>query len=123
MPYEHDDDDGLGSFDITQFGGRSGAFAGAKILKFNRPDTFITREGELIPPTRELLSLGLAKVVQKFVGRQLVDTIPIGPHDAFPDIDVMNAEAPRSEWGTGLNGEPKGPYTKLLILKLLDLET
>ena len=35
----------------------------------------------------------------------------------------MNEAAPRSEWGIGLNGQPQGPYSRALILKLLSLET
>lgn len=119
--YENEDD-GLGSFSPSQLGMKTGAFGGARILKFTKP-TFTTREGEVIEPTRELLSLGLVKVVQKFVGKQLLETIPVGPRDDFPDVEAMNLAAPQAEWGIGLDGKPKGPYSRLLILKLLDLAT
>jgi hypothetical protein len=119
LPIEYD---GLGSFDQSQMGGKASAFGGARILKFMQ-GTYHTTLGEVVEPARELVSLGLAKIVQKFVGKQLLETIPIGPHDAFPDIDAMNEAAPRSEWGIGLNGLPQGPYNRALILKLLDLVT
>jgi hypothetical protein len=116
------EDDGLGSFSLSQVGMKVGAFGGAAILKFSRSHEFITNAGEKIGPERELVSLGLSKVVQKFVNKQLVEIIPVGPNDAFPDVDVMNEKAPKEEWGFAF-GKPQGPYNKLLILKLLDPET
>ena len=35
----------------------------------------------------------------------------------------MNEAAPKDEWGIGLNGQPQGPFTHMLILKFLDAET
>jgi len=40
---------------------------------------YVTREGEVIEPNRELMVLGLKKVVQKFVGKKLVETTAIFP--------------------------------------------
>jgi hypothetical protein len=120
--YEDQEDDGLSSFSLDQLGARKSAFGSARILKFNG-GLFVTREGEVVPPERELLVLGLLKVVQKFVKNKLIDTIPIPPREPFPDLDEMNANAPREEWGVDLNGKPAGPFTRLLVLKLLDART
>jgi hypothetical protein len=117
-----EEDDGLSSFDMRQLGGKVGAFGGAKLLKFVQGD-FITREGEKIGPEREFITLGLIKAVQKFVNQQLVDTKIIAPHADFPDIAAMNEAAPKDEWGIGLNGQPQGPFTHVLILKFLDAKT
>ena len=72
------EDDGLGSFDQAQMGGRTSAFGGARILKFMQ-GVFTTTLGEVVEPARELVSLGLSKIVQKFVAKQLLDTIVISP--------------------------------------------
>jgi cell division septation protein DedD len=117
---EHDDD-GLGSFDLSQLGQKVGAFGGATILKFVQ-GTFLTRDGVQIESTREFLSLGLAKLVQKFVGKKLLDTILVGQHDNFPDIEAMNESAPKEEWSV-FNNKPQGPYSRCLVLKLLDMTT
>jgi short chain dehydrogenase len=117
-----EEDDGLSSFDMRQLGGKVGAFGGAKLLKFVQGD-FITREGEKIGPEREFITFGLIKAVQKFVNQQLVDTKIIAPHADFPDIAAMNEAAPKDEWGIGLNGQPQGPFTHVLILKFLDAKT
>ena len=60
--------------------------------------------------------------MQKFIDKKLVDTKLIGAYEDFPNIDKMNDEAPREEWGS-YNGEPQGPYSRLLVLKLLDVMT
>ena len=41
-----EEDDGLGSFDLEQLGMKTGAFGGARLLKYVT-DHFITREGEV----------------------------------------------------------------------------
>jgi hypothetical protein len=118
----YEEDDGLSSFDLRQLGDRVGAFGGAKLLKFVQGD-FITRESEKIGPEREFITFGLIKAVQKFVNKQLVDTIIVAPHADFPDIEAMNEAVPKDEWGIGLNGQPQGPFTHMLILKFLDAKT
>ena len=64
--------------------------------------------------------LGLVKLVQKFVGKKLLQTIVVPQRGNFPDVDKMNDEAPREEWGVDLNNKPVGPFVRTLALKLLD---
>jgi hypothetical protein len=111
--------DGLSDFDLEQIGMRTGAFGGARLLKYVT-DHFVTREGEVIGPERELAALGLKKVIQKFVGQRLVDTIVVADGEKVPDIAAMNEQAPREQWGADFQGNPAGPYTLVLVLKLLD---
>jgi hypothetical protein len=112
--------DGLGSFSLDQIGMQGGAFGGARLLKYVT-DHFVTREGETIGPERELVALGLKKVIQKFVGKQLAAPPIIVPDgEKVPDIEAMNQAAPQEEWGIGLDGKPQGPYSLVLVLKLLD---
>jgi hypothetical protein len=119
---EHQENDGLGDFDLGQIGMQSGAFGSARILKFDT-DHFVTREGEIVGPERELVALGLLKAVQKFVDKRLVDQILVPSGENVPDITELNEKAPRHEWGTGFSGQPEGPYSLVLVLKLLDAKT
>ena len=114
--------DGLGDFSVEQTGQKQGAFGGAHLLKYVT-DHFVTREGEVIEPTREMVCLGLKKIVQKFVGQKLIDTIVVPNDEKMPDVNAMNEAAPRDEWGKDLNGNPVGPFTRVLVLKLLDAQT
>ena len=70
-----------------------------------------------------MLVLGLKKVMQKFVGRKLVETIVMPDGEKVPDLKAMNDAAPREEWGTDLNGNPVGPYVRVLVLKLINTAT
>jgi hypothetical protein len=119
---EDQENDGLSSFSLEQIGQHTGAFGGARLLKYVT-DHFVTREGETIEPSREMVVLGLKKVVQKFVGQKLVDTIVVPDGEKMPDITAMNEAAPREQWGTDLNGNPVGPYVRVLVLKMLDVKT
>jgi hypothetical protein len=122
MSDDHESD-GLDNFDLSQIGMRESAYGSARILKYNT-DHFVTREGDVISPDRELVVLGLKKVIQKFVGKQLAEPPIIMPDgEKVPDIEAMNRAAPREEWGVDLNGQPQGPYTLVLVLKLLDART
>src|SRR5262249_18829693 len=116
------ENDGLGDFSLDQIGMQAGAFGGARLLKFN-DGQYVTREGEVIEPSRELIVLGLKKIVQKFVAGKLVDTRIIPDGEPAPNIKTLNEAAPREEWGTDLTGNPGGPYVLVLALKLLDENT
>lgn len=116
---ETPESDGLDSFSVEQLGQKTGAFGGARLLKYVT-DHFVTREGEIIEPIREMIVLGLKKIVQKFVSQKLVDTIVVPDGESMPNVDAMNEEAPREEWGTDLNGNPVGPFMRVLVLKMLD---
>jgi hypothetical protein len=88
--------DGLDNFSPEQIGRKTGAFGGARLLKFV-DGHFVTREGEEIGPDKELVVLGLKKVVQKFVGRKLLDTIVVPDGEKVPNLTEMNDAAPREE--------------------------
>jgi hypothetical protein len=112
--------DGLDSFSLDQFGMRGGTFGGSRIIKYVT-DHYVTTQGEVISPTREFVALGLKKLVQKFIGnKQAAPPIIVPDGQLMPDIDAMNEAAPRSEWGQGLDGKPKGPFVGVLALQLLD---
>jgi hypothetical protein len=111
--------DGLDNFDLGQIGMQTGAFGGAQMLFF-KDGTYATREGQVIGPEREFVVLGVKKVVRKFVGKQLMNSVVVPNNERVPDIAAMNEAAPRSEWGPGFDGKLQGPYSLILVLKLLD---
>ena len=113
--------DGLDSFSLDQIGRKTGAFGGAKILKFNKGD-FFTREGEVMSAADEFLSLGLKKFIQKFIDKKLLDTIPV-PDGEKANVTELNEKAPRAEWGPDLSGKIVGPYKLVLVLKLMNIVT
>src|SRR5262245_6627611 len=119
---EDQEDDGLSSFNLEQMGQRASAFGGARLMKYVN-DHYATREGEVIEPSREMIVLGLKKMVQKFIGQKLVDLIVVADGEKMPDVTAMNEAAPREEWGNDLNGNPVGPFVRVLMLKLLEAKT
>jgi hypothetical protein len=114
-------DDGFDDFNLEQIGLQTGAFGGARLLKFDT-DKYVTREGDVIGPEHHLLSMGLVKVVQKFVQGKLAKTIIVPPGEKMPDVERMNEEAPREEWGPDpFNpGNMVGPYSGVLVLKFIE---
>jgi hypothetical protein len=118
-----EEDDGLSSFSLKQLGKKVGTFGGARIMKFNS-GVYATTAGEVITANREFYLIGLLKVMHKFVGKKLITSFVVPPHDPLPDLDKMNAEAPQEEWGVNpFNGKPQGPWSYILVLKLRDFDT
>jgi hypothetical protein len=117
-----EEDDGLSSFSLEQLGKKVGAFGGARILKFNS-GVYATTAGEVITAEREFILVGLTKLVQKFIGKKLITFFTVPPKEPLPDLKKMNADAPQEEWSVDPYGRSKGPWTYVLVLKLLDANT
>src|SRR5262249_15889402 len=45
----------------------------------------------------------------------------LAPNEKFPDIDALNKEAPKSEWITGPDGKPCGPYQNQSVLYFMGM--
>src|SRR5262245_463687 len=43
------------------------------------------------------------------------------PNEKWPDINALNKQAPKSEWITGPDGKPCGPYQKQSVLYLMGM--
>jgi hypothetical protein len=41
----------------------------------------------------------------------------------FPDVDDLNAAIPESEWELGVDGKPRKPWQKQLLVFLIDVKT
>jgi hypothetical protein len=73
-------------------------------------------------PDDEYLCLGLKKIIQKFVGKKLMDTILV-PDGERANVKELNENAPREEWGPDLSGKIVGPYKLVLVLRLMNIVT
>jgi hypothetical protein len=103
-----DDDDGVGMSIIR----------GEK-LKFTNAGTWVDENGDPIAKDREFLVVEVMKVRQKWIDGKPVETHILGSGEYFPDIEKLNAEAPRSEWRE-VFGKMAGPWQNSFVLYLLD---
>jgi hypothetical protein len=102
-----------------------GIIQGIKI-KFSNEATWLQRDDEEMLPNLELVAIDVLRVVQMWGtdGIPINDeTIILEPHQMFPDIEEMNAKAPRSKWVEGPDGKMRGPYQASHVLYLLDPKT
>jgi hypothetical protein len=83
---------------------------------------WIDRDG-LTPPS-EMLVIGTTRGLQCWGREQdLLDEIPETSDEPLPDLDALNAQIPEDEWGPGLDGKPRPPWTFNWIVYLLDPAT
>jgi hypothetical protein len=94
------------------------------LLRFSNEAEWKTREDETLPPELELIAVDIARIVQRWTkDKQPLETIYLEQHQKFPNIEEMNAAAPKKEWITGPDGKPRGPWQAQHIVYLLDPAT
>jgi hypothetical protein len=108
-------------FDDPDDGGLRSIIRGAK-LKFTNAAKWITGDGDEINAAREFLVVELVRVVQKWIDGKPVETRILAPDETFPDIDELNAVAPKEEWRDHF-GHAVGPWQKSIVAYLLDPAT
>ena len=91
-------------------------------LKFTNAGAWVDENGDPIAKDREFLVVELMKVSQKWIDGKPVETRILSSGEYFPDIEKLNAEAPRSEWRDAF-GKMVGPWQNSFVLYLLDPET
>ena len=104
-------------------GPQGGAVIQGTIVKFSNEGKWITGDGDEMSPDHELVTVDVARIVQKWINQKPEETIFVAPGEKFPDVAEMNEKAPRSEWRENLNGEMVGPWQKQVVLYLVDLQT
>jgi hypothetical protein len=90
------------------------------MIKFTNNATYETRDGEAMPPDRDLILVDIVRVVQKWIDGAPIATHVLGPGKKFVDVKVLNDAAPKEEWATGLNGQPQGPWQAQYLGYLVD---
>jgi hypothetical protein len=93
------------------------------LLKFTNEGDWVTRDGDPLPADLKLTAVDVLRVVQKWLDQHPVETMILEPHQKFPDIEKMNEETPKEEWGEGPDGQMRGPWQGQHILRLVDLAT
>jgi hypothetical protein len=86
-----------------------GVIQGA-VVKFTNEASWVTRDGEELPPDLELIAVDIGRVVQKWKDQAPVETRILQPGQKFPDITQLNLDTPRSEWTKGPDDKPRGPW-------------
>jgi hypothetical protein len=78
-------------------------------------------DGDGLTPSAEMLVIGTTRGLQCWGREQdLLDEIPEEPDKPLPDVDALNAQIPEEEWGLGLNGKPRPPWSFNWIAYLID---
>jgi hypothetical protein len=116
--------DGFDGYKSSALGSASRRVIQGTLLSFNNDATWTDGDDAPFPPNRELVAVDFGRVVQKWIDQLPVEkeTRWLAPEEEAPDIEAMNNECPRSEWGE-VNGQPRGPYQLQHIVYLLDLNT
>lgn len=102
---------------------QGGGVVQGTLAKFSNEGAWITGDGDELPSGLELVAVDVARLCQKWVDQKPEETIFVAPGEKFPDIDELNAKAPKSEWREDLNGKMVGPWQRQSVLYLLDLKT
>jgi hypothetical protein len=93
------------------------------LIKFTNEGTWVTGDGEEMPAGIELIAAEVIRIAQKWVDQKPEETIFVAPGEKFPDVEEMNAKAPKSEWHEDLNGRLVGPWQNQQVLYLVDPKT
>jgi hypothetical protein len=93
------------------------------LVKFTNEAMWVTRDGDELPSSLELVAVDVGRVVQKWWDGQPVETIVLEPHQKFPDVEALNEKVPKKEWVEGPDGNMRGPWQAQHILYLLDPRT
>jgi len=111
-------------FDFADDAGNS-IIRGVKIPFTNNAEYLAGSGGEVIKsPPREFIAVEHLRALQKWPTDEgpPLETRVLEPDEYFPDIEVLNSQAPQSEWRT-VFGQKKGPWEKVHALYLLEQES
>ena len=90
-------------------------------LKFTNDFVWMASSAPFLPKERELVIVGLARVVQKWVDEVPVETIFVPRGAKWPNVAKMN-EGCKAEWVEKF-GKLQGPYQASRVVYFLDLNT
>jgi hypothetical protein len=117
--------DGFDTFEDTVEGeeerGGTGLIQGDRIKFDNQAQWVFARDNTKLPPGLELLVWDILRVVQKWPvepGPPIEERV-LGAGEKIPDLNKLNAEAPKEEWRMGPNGQMQGPYQFQFVVYLL----
>jgi hypothetical protein len=74
-------------------------------LSFSNDFVWLLGGVEEFPKDRELVVVDTIRLVQKWVDKMPAGHIAVEPGKKWPNVDVMNEDCPKSEWGKHFNGQ------------------
>jgi hypothetical protein len=89
------------------------------LLRFGTDAPYWSCNDEAFPSERELAAVNVLRVVTKWVDEVKVEEIILQPNQRFPDLEKLNAEAPKSEWVERF-GKMQGPWQGQQLVYFLD---
>jgi hypothetical protein len=110
-PYEPAGDDGFtGSLN-------TGRMNRGSYLKWTDADHWVDRDG-LSPPS-PLLVIAISEVLQRWKDgkAEVINDKPL------PDPEQLNASIPVAEWERGLDNQPRKPWSRVVVVYLVNLAT
>jgi hypothetical protein len=112
--------DGFEDYDENDRTGQS-----EPIIRFTNDALWVTREGEEIPSTREMVGINITREVIRWPRDKEArpERTVLKPGESFPDIAEMNEAVPKAEWVKGPDGQPRGPFQAQHVVHLLDPTT
>ena len=75
------------------------------LLKFSNEAKWVTRDDDEISSDLKLIAVDVQRVVQKWQDGQPIETKILEPGEKFPDLEILNADIPQSEWVEGPDGK------------------
>src|SRR5262249_61345415 len=81
-----------------------------QLVKFTNEATWITRDGEELSGTLELIAFNVIRVVQKWADGQPIETHVLQPGEKFPNLEELNANVPQNEWRGKCGGNTQRPW-------------
>jgi len=94
-----------------------------QLVKFTNEATWVTRDGEELSSTLQLIAFNVIRVVQKWADGQPIETRVLQSGEKFPNLDELNANVPQNEWREGPDGKPHGPWQAQYLAYLLNPDT
>jgi hypothetical protein len=78
-------------------------------------------DGDGLTPAGEVLAAATTTGLQCWGNKDLLDEIVEQPGQPLPNVDELNAQIPKKEWGLGLDGKPRPPWQFNWVAYLIDL--
>jgi hypothetical protein len=84
---------------------------------------WVSRDGIALPLGMRLLALATTRAYQRWENKTPTQTMVQRPNTPLPDLDALNAEIPKAQWETGLDGQPRPPWSRQHVAYFVDVDS
>jgi hypothetical protein len=91
-----------------------------ELVKFTNEAIWVTRSGEELPGSLELVAVNVTRVVQRWEDGRPIETHVLQPGQKSPNLEELNANVPQTEWREGPDGKLRGPWEAQFLVCLLN---